>query len=94
MRYEDWTLHDAAVRLGENSELRSALELNSVPDYTRLYRFLMRLEPADLARVMEQIVRRMPGRWRSLATLAIDATSLSQSAMSTFFVRRMHHHTQ
>jgi IS5 family transposase len=94
MRYEDWTFREAEVRLSEHAELRSALQLKSVPDYTTLYRFLLRLDPADLARVMEQIVRRMPGRWRSRATVAIDATGLSQSAMSTFFVRRMHHHTQ
>jgi hypothetical protein len=94
MRYEDWTFREAEVRLREHTELRSALRLNSVPDYTTLYRFLLRLDPADVARVMEQIVRRMPGRWRSRATVAIDATGLSQSAMSTFFVRRMHHHTQ
>ena len=108
MRYEDWTFREAEVRLREHSELRSALQLKSVPDYTTLYRFLVRLDPADVARVMEEIVRRMPdtpptktrrrgpqpGRWRSRATVAIDATGLSQSAMSTFFVRRMHHHTQ
>lgn len=43
---------------------------------------------------MNEIVRRVPGRWRSRATVAIDATGLSQNAMSTFFVRRMHHLTQ
>jgi transposase len=94
MRYEDWTFREAEVRLREHTELRSALQLNSVPDYTTLYRFLVRLDPADVTRVMEQIVRHMPGRWRSRATIAIDATGLSQSAMSTFFVRWMHHHTQ
>jgi hypothetical protein len=36
----------------------------------------------------------MPGRWESPATVAVDATGLAQSAMSSFFVRRMHHHTQ
>ncbi len=39
MRYEDWTFREAEVRLSEHSELRSALELNSVPDYTTLDRF-------------------------------------------------------
>jgi hypothetical protein len=42
MRYEDWPLREAEVRLGEHAELRSALELNSVPGYTTLYRFLAR----------------------------------------------------
>jgi hypothetical protein len=72
MRYEDWTFREAEVRLSEHAELRSALQLNSVPDYTTLYRFLTRLRKA----------------------VAVDATGLSQSAMSSFFVRRMHHHTQ
>ena len=94
MRYEDWTFREAEVRLREHAELRSALRLCSVPDYTTLHRFLARLDLADVARVMNEIVRRVPGRWRSRATVAIDATGLSQSAMSTFFVRRMHHHTQ
>jgi hypothetical protein len=60
MRYEDWTFREAEVRLGEHAELRSALELSSVPDYTTLYRFLARLDPDDVARVMNEIVRRMP----------------------------------
>jgi len=94
MRYEDWTYREAEVRLEEHVELRAALELNSVPDHTTLYRFLLRLKEDDIARVLREIVRRMPGRWESRATVAIDATGLSQSAVSSFFVRRMHHHTQ
>src|SRR5271154_4318669 len=70
MRYEDWTFREAEVRLREHTELRSALQLNCVPDYTTRYRFLARLDPADVARVMREIVRRMPGRWRSLAIVA------------------------
>ena len=46
MRDEDWTFREAEVRLSEHSGLRSALQLNSVPDYTILYRFLTRLEYA------------------------------------------------
>jgi hypothetical protein len=94
MRYEDWTFREAEVRLSEHAELRSALQLTSVPDYTTLYRFLTRLREEDVARVLHEIVRRMPGRWESPATVAVDATGLAQSAMSSFFVRRMHHHTQ
>jgi hypothetical protein len=94
MRYEDWTFREAEVRLSEHAELRSALQLNSVPDYTTLYRFLTRLGEEDVARVLHEIVRRVPGRWESPATVAVDATGLAQSAMSSFFVRRMHHHTQ
>jgi hypothetical protein len=94
MRYEDWTFREAEVRLNEHAELRSALHLNSVPDYTTLYRFLARLDPADVARVMNEIVRRMPGRWRSPATVAVDATGLSQAAVSSYFIRRVEHFGQ
>jgi hypothetical protein len=94
MRYEDWTFREAEVRLSEPAELRSALQLMSAPDYTTLYRFLTRLREEDVARALREIVRRMPGRWESPVTVAVDATGLAQSAMSSFFVRRMHHHTQ
>jgi len=40
MRYEDWTFREAEVRLREHHELRAALHLPAVPDYTTLYRFL------------------------------------------------------
>ncbi len=39
MRYEDWTFREAEVRLGEHRELRQALGLVSVPDFTTLGRF-------------------------------------------------------
>ena len=47
MRYEDWTFREAEVRLGEHRELRQALGLVSVPDFTTLYRFLQRLDDVD-----------------------------------------------
>src|ERR1700691_6011131 len=87
MRYEDWTFREAEVRLGEHAELRSGLELNSVPDYTTLYRFLARLDPDDVARVMDEIVRRMPGRWPSPSTVAVDATGLAAAAGRRYFHR-------
>ena len=77
MRYEDWTFREAEVRLNEHAELRSALHLNSVPDYTTLYRFLARLGPSDVARGMNEMVRRMPGRGRSPAAVAVDAAGLA-----------------
>ena len=91
MRYEDWTFREAEVRLSEHAELRSALRLNFVPDYTTLYRFLTRLREEDVARVLDEIVRRMPGRWRSPATVAVDATGLAQAAVSSYFIRRIEH---
>jgi hypothetical protein len=57
MRYEDWTFREAKVRLREHMELRSALQLRSVPDYTTLCRFPTRL---DLAAVT-QVPRRYGG---------------------------------
>lgn len=44
MRYEDWTFREAEVRLREHGQLREALQLRTVPDYTTLYRFLKRLD--------------------------------------------------
>ena len=83
MRYEDWTFRDAEVRLREHAELRSALRLRAAPDYTTLYRFLLLLEEVDVAQAMREIVRRMPGRWRSPATVAVDATGRAPSAVSS-----------
>jgi hypothetical protein len=94
MRYEDWTFREAEVRLSEHAELRSALQLQSVPDYTTLYRFLARLDGDDIAGVMDEIVRRMPGRWRSPATVGVDATGLAQGAVSSYFIRRAEHFGQ
>lgn len=91
MRCEDWTFREAEVRLSEPAELRSALDLRPVPDYTTLYRFLARLDPEDVAGVMKEIVRRMPGRWRSPVTVAVDATGLAQAAVSSCFIRRVEH---
>lgn len=95
MRYEDWTYREAEVRLREHFELRRALQLDSVPDYTALYRFVRRLDDAAIARALNEVVQRipLPGP-RRRARVAVDATGLSQGAISTFFVRRMHHHTQ
>jgi IS5 family transposase len=94
MRYEDWTFREAEVRLSEHRELRRALGLASVPDYTTLYRFLRRLHEADLDHALQEVVRRVLERRRRRATVAVDATGLAQGAVSTFFVRRMYHHTQ
>ena len=95
MRYEDWTYREAEVRLAEHSELRRALQLLSVPDHTTLYRFLRRLDEAAITRALHEVVQRMPlSGLRRCTHVAVDATGLSQGAISTFFVRRMHHHTQ
>src|SRR3989442_8662440 len=64
MRYEDWTFREAEVRLSEHRELRRALGLASVPDYTTVYRFLRRLQEADLAHALQEVVLRVPWRRR------------------------------
>ncbi len=97
MRYEDWTFREAEVRLREHSELRRVPGLKSVPDYTTLYRFLKRLDPKKIDDAVREAAWRLVGkrpRRRRGVRVAVDATGLSPGAISTFFVRRMHHHTQ
>src|SRR5579859_2821090 len=60
MRYEDWTFREAEVRLGEHQELRAALGLEWVPDYTTLYRFLRRLDGEVLTQALRATVARLP----------------------------------
>ena len=97
MRYEDWTFREAEVRLGEHRELRQTLGLSRVPDFTTLYRFLGRLDGQSIDRAVGETVRRMRGGQRGgrqRARVAVDATGLAQGAVSTYFVRRLHHHGQ
>ena len=97
MRYEDWTFREAEVRLKEHRELRQALGLRSVPDFTTLYRFLQRIDERTQARALSETVRRLCAVGpvdRSGARVAVDATGLASGAVSTFFVRRLHHHGQ
>ena len=97
MRYEDWTFREAEVRLREHGELRQVLGLESVPDFTTLYRFLQRVDEGPLARALDETVRRLHGvgpGGRERARVAVDATGLASGAVSTFFVRRLHHHGQ
>ncbi len=95
MRYEDWTFREAEVRLQEHRELRQILGLKSVPDFTTVYRFLQRLQGQTLDRAVGETVRRMGGRRGDgprRARVAVDATGLAPGAVSTYFVRRQHHH--
>jgi hypothetical protein len=83
--------------LGEHRELRQALGLSSVPDFTTLYRFLRPLDDVTIDRAVGETVRRLRGsrsKGRRRARVAVDATGSAQGAVSTFFVRRMHHHGQ
>lgn len=93
MRYDDWTFREAEVRLGEHSELRQALELERVPDYTTLYRFLRRLDERTLPRVLEETLRLLPSQGKANGpTVAVDGTGLMPCAVSTFFVKRQREH--
>src|SRR6202008_1776836 len=97
MRYEDWTFREAEVRLAEHRELRQILGLVSVPDFTTLYRFLQRLDDVTIDQAVGETVRQLRGahrKGRRRVRVAVDATGLAQGAVSTFFVRRMHHHGQ
>lgn len=92
MRYEDWTFREAEVRLTEHRELRRALGLHRVPDYTTLYRFLRRLEEATIQRVLAAVVRRVSGHRRGPghgAVVAVDGTGLTPGTISTYFVKRV-----
>lgn len=92
MRYDGWTFRDAEVRLAEHAELRRVLRLTRVPDYTTLWRFLARVDPAVFERLLREIDRRFgppsgPRGVRALL-LALDATGLATTSLSTFLVRR------
>ncbi|MDQ3928220.1 MAG: transposase, partial [Chloroflexota bacterium] len=88
MRYEDWTFREAEVRLAEHRELRAALGLHGVPDYTTLYRFLRRLDAAALERALKVVVQRLISPLGGPATVTIDATGLTPGAISPVFVKR------
>ena len=94
MRYEDWTFREAETRLREHQELRAALKLPAVPDYTTLYRFLRRLDDDTVERGLSETVRLLRGRRRRPVSAAMDGTGLSYNSVSTFFVRRMEQHTE
>jgi Transposase domain (DUF772) len=92
MRYEDWTLRKAEVRLAEHRELLSALGLCKAPDHTTLYRFLRRLDERTLVAALNESVRYLSNpdhheQEESAATVAVDATGLAPGAISTFYVR-------
>jgi len=76
--------------LREHQELRAALQLPAVPDYTTLYRFLRRLEDDTVDRGLRETVRRL--RRRRAVSVAVDGTGLSYNSVSTFFIRRLEQH--
>jgi hypothetical protein len=90
MRYEDWTFREAEVRLAEHRELRQAIGLKAVPDYTTLYRFLRRLNDSMIRDVLAETSDRLaPESVQDGTILAVDATGLERGSISTFFVKRV-----
>jgi hypothetical protein len=88
MRYEEWTYREAEVRLQEHQELREALGIERVPDYTTLYRCLRRTGEDELTRLLRETIRRMPPPATDGTVVAVDGTGLAPGAISTFFVNR------
>jgi len=88
MRYADWTWREAEVRLSEHGELRRALRLRRVPDYTTLHRFLRRVPEPAFAALLEETVRRFPRP--GPARVAVDGTGLSHRAVSTYYHQVIH----
>ena len=88
MRYEDWTFREAEVRLAGHTELRTALRLRRVPDYTAVYRLLRRLDEVTLEQTLSAVVQQLVPAPDGPATVAVDATGLAPGAISTFFVKR------
>jgi Transposase DDE domain/Transposase domain (DUF772) len=90
MRYEDWTFRETEVRLAEHRELRVALGVQGVPDYTTLYRLLRRLDAVVFEAALSEVSRCwLPADEKRRATVAVDATGLTPGAISTFFVKRV-----
>jgi hypothetical protein len=88
MRYEDWTFCEAQIRLAEHAELRTALGLRHVPDYTTVYRFLRRPGEAAVEQTLRAVVQWLVSQSDHQVTVAVDATGLAAGAISTCFVKR------
>lgn len=73
MRYEDWTFREAETRLREHQELRATLQLQAVPDYTTLYRFLRRLPDDTINRGLRETVRCLRQRRRRAVVVVCAA---------------------
>lgn len=91
MRYEDWTFREAEVRLMEHLELRRALSLDQVPDYTTFFRFMQRLEAQAIQEALQEAALEvLQGQTQRKTVFAVDATGLAPGAISTFFINRKH----
>src|SRR5438445_11956975 len=82
--------------MAEHGKLRLALELQAVPEYSTLFRFMLRVQEKMIAQVVDEVVRRFRSRraasGQAKSTVAVDATGLAPGAISTFFIRRREQH--
>jgi Transposase domain (DUF772) len=83
MRDEDWTFRELEVRVADHLELRAALGLHRVPDYTTLYRFLRRLNEAVLGQFLT--VHHLSGAGGCRSPLDIARASLCRDRTSSHF---------
>jgi len=94
MRYEDCTYRETEVRLREHVELRAALALKHVPDYTTLYLRLRRIGEDEATRLLQETVRQMPPpqprgrRWPSTGRASRPAPSAPSSSTGPETVAR------
>jgi hypothetical protein len=88
LRNEGWTYREAEIRLREHTELREALGLDRVPDYTTLYRCLRRTNADDVTHLLHETIRRMPPPPAEWATVAVDGRGLAPGATGTVLVKR------
>jgi len=94
MRYEDWTFREAEVRLPSTRNCAVLLGCVRFPT-TQLCIASCGGWTKPITHALNEVVRRMAlPHPRRRAQVAVDATGLAQVAVSTFFVRRMYHHTQ
>lgn len=79
-RYGDWIFREVEVRLSDHRELRQALGLASVPNFTNLDRFLQRLHGVTIEQAVGETVRRLRGahrKSRRKTRVAVDASGLA-----------------
>jgi hypothetical protein len=74
--------------LAEHAELRQALELQTVPDYSTLFRFMLRVQEQVIAQVLAEVVRRFQSRKpapdKAKSTVAVRGWLLEPSARFSF----------
>ncbi len=84
-------------RFGRTSRIVPGIGAGERARLPHVVSLLQGLDDQSIHRAVGETVRRLRGslrQGRKRARVAVDATGLAQGAVSTFFVRRMHHHGQ